>query len=177
MQHKPRTRRYPDPAAGCCTPRASTPAMLSCPTLAGRGATGWSRLPPKARPRVLAAATIPHGRHHGSVQVGHEMSYNQVIYPLPSRSRCFDSRHRNSFLSNSTTSTVNLFIFSFGAGRLLGVFPVDQEWLSQALPSPGQAMPAETDCAYLTIYHCYIRAHSRAVIHLLKLQVSVEELF
>lgn len=55
--------------------------------------------------------------------------------------------------------------------------PRRQAALSQALPSPGQTMPAETDCVYLTIYHCCIRTHSRAVIHLLKLQVSVEELF
>lgn len=154
--------------------------VLLCMTLAARGPTGRPRPPLKAHQRVLAAAAISHGEHQDSKEVEEAKSYNQVIYPLPSRSRCFNIQHRNFFsvkLYHIHCEFINIFL---RCRQLAGCFscrPGRQAGFSRALPSPGQAMPAETDCAYLTIYHCYIRAHSRAVIHLLKLQVSVEELF
>lgn len=61
--------------------------------------------------------------------------------------------------------------------RLCPKHPAEGVPVLPAGRAPGRALPAETDRVCLTIYQRYIRAHSRAVIHLLRLQVSVEELF
>lgn len=86
--------------------------------------------------------------------------------PAPSKGSRFNPRNRGAGETEAGRC-------SLGSQSITG----RKAGFSCALPSPGRAMPAETDRVCLTIYQCYIRAHSRAVIHLLRLQVSVEELF
>lgn len=127
-QHKPQKWRYLNLAAGFCTAHGSALAMCFC-------AWPWQPEDPRVGHGHLSRLTkgCRQPQRYPTVSIKTQKKLKKKRATIRSFIHCPPALAASTssteifFLSNSTTSTVNLLIFSFGAGSLLDVFPADQE--------------------------------------------------